>query len=448
MDQKTNLIDELESTHSAGRTHTTATGVVSVGGQKYAVGLVWQPLQNLDDPVMEIREAAESELGADIYCMRPATTPQYGIGRTELGHKEGMPSLAAAVASALSNRGSVCAVFKVDAGWWLVAIRNDLILAEEDVVFANEADVQRAYAAMMAVPDWDLKIVPAEWNITGTEQRDLAKLIQGVRRVRLKELNAVRRTKFLLVIAILILVAVIYVIYLLVGVWKDIFSSGITRTEISQPQILAPVRPEPEKPKPWEKVPDMSVFMNQCFYDTYQIRSILFPGWSMGTIVCTPKQISTSWKLSDEKVGRLPWIRFGITQYQLMNFNIDIDTSGTSATGSMAFTKIPLVPSTPTLDADLIGEDLKEIQKATGLESSIQYSRQTLLDPPNRPDGSKPANQKAYTYYSFTIVSPYVPKVWLDFFKKFSGLELLKLEYTPSGEATNKWKYEGRIYAK
>ena len=448
MEHKTNLIDELETTQAGTKIKAPTVGVVSVGGQKYAVGLVWQPLQNLDDPIMEIREAAESELGADIYCLRPATTPQYGIGRTEWGHKEGMPSLAASVASALSNRSSVCAVFKIEAGWWLVAIRNDLILAEEDVVFTNEAEAQRAYAAMMAVPDWDLKIVPKEWNITGTEQQDLVKLIQNVRRVRLKELNAVRRTKFLLVIALLILAAVVYVIYLLVGVWKDIFTSGFTRPEIERPQVLAPVRPEPEKPKPWEKVPDMAVFMNQCWYDTYQVRAILFPGWSMGTITCTPKGISTSWRLADEKVGRLPWIKFGIGQYQLMNFNIDIDASGTSATGNMPFTKIPLVPSQPTLSADLIGEDLKEIQKATGLESNIQYSRQTLYDPPNRPDGSRPANQKAYTYYSFTIVSPYFPKVWLDFFKKFSGLELLKLEYTPSGEATNKWKYEGRIYAK
>ena len=114
----------------------SATGVVSVGDKRYAVGLIWQPLQNLDDPIMEVREAAESEMGADLYCLRPAATPQYGIGRTELDHEDGMPSLAASVASVFSDLPSVCAVFKVEEGWWLVAIRNDLVLAEEDIVFS------------------------------------------------------------------------------------------------------------------------------------------------------------------------------------------------------------------------------------------------------------------------------------------------------------------------
>lgn len=441
-EQQGNLINELETTQTRVK---TSAGVVSVGGQKYAVGLVWQPLQNLDDPIMEIRESAESEMGADMYCLRPATTPQYGIGRSTLGHKDGMPSLAASVASALVDKSSVCAVFKLETGWWLIAIRNDLILAEEDVVFATEDEAKRAYAAMMAVPDWDAKIVPAEWNIPGTEQKDLAKLIQGARRVRLQELNAVRRTKFLLVIAFIIVAIVVYLVYLLVGVWKDVFPNKTYEPE-KPPVPLAPIRPEPEKPKPWEKVVDVQDFFNHCWYNTFQIRSIVVPGWSMGTIVCTPQGISTSWRLADTQEGRLSWMKFGLSQYQLLNFKIDVDAQGTSATGHMPFSKITQVASVPKMTAAALAEDLKEINESTRL--SIQYSAQTLLDPPNRPDGTKPANQKAYTYYSFTVVSPFAPQEWLGFFEKFSGLEMLKLEYTPSGDATNKWKYEGRIYAK
>jgi hypothetical protein len=112
----------------------------------------------------------------------------------------------------------------------------------------------------------------------------------------------------------------------------------------------------------------------------------------------------------------------------------------------MRFEKLPMVASEPKITPKEMGEDIREIQQSTGL--SFQFNRQTLLDPPNRADGSKPANQKTYTYYSFTVLSPYSPMEWEPFFEKFSGLELLKLEYTPSGDASNKWKYEGRIYAK
>ena len=90
--------------------------------------------------------------------------------------------------------------------------------------------------------------------------------------------------------------------------------------------------------------------------------------------------------------------------------------------------------------------DLKEIKQAMNL-TGLQYARQTLLDPPNRPDGTKPANQKSYTYYSFTVSSALSPLEWKGFFDKFSGLELQRIQYTPQG-SDNKWTYEGRIYAK
>ena len=135
--------------------HTTAYlskvgGHVTVNGTKYAVGLMWAPLQNPDDPIPEIREAMDAEPGADLYCQRTSSAPQYGLGKSSLGHYSGQPALAASVATALSGKTSVCGVFPVDEGWWFVAIRNDLILAEEDVLFATEDEAKRAFFAMMA----------------------------------------------------------------------------------------------------------------------------------------------------------------------------------------------------------------------------------------------------------------------------------------------------------
>ena len=55
------MVDETENTQSLNvtqPTHTTS-GVATVDGQKYAVGLMWQPVQNLDDPIPEIRETTD-----------------------------------------------------------------------------------------------------------------------------------------------------------------------------------------------------------------------------------------------------------------------------------------------------------------------------------------------------------------------------------------------------
>ena len=422
----------------------SSTGVVTVEGQRYAVGLIWQPLQNLDDPMLEVRETAESEMGADLYCLRPAATPQYGIGRTELEHKDGMPSLAAAVASVFADLPSMCGVFKVEEGWWLIAIRNDLILAEEDVVFSNEDEAKRAYASLMAVPDWGMRIVPADWHMEGAETHDLNSILPKARKIRLLPINAVRRTKFLLLIAIIIIAIVVWLVYSLVALWQN-FSPHKTIRVVEPPRVLPPVRPEPEKPKPWEKVVDLSAFFNQCWTSSYQIRSIIVPGWTMGNIECTPNGASTSWRLTNTQEGRLTWMNFALDEYQLENMKVDVSAAGDSASGTLPFTKLPMIASVPKLDAKVLEDDLKEFKQATNL-SGFQYSRQTILDPPNRPDGTRPANQKSYTYYSFTLSSPYPPQDLTKDFSKFSGLEFLRIQYTPGSE--NNWTYEGRIYAK
>lgn len=429
--------DFTQSTRSIG-------GVVTVNGQKYAVGLMWQPIQNIDDPNPEIRETMESELDADLYCLRQTTVSQYGVGRSTLGHRAGMPSLAASVASALSQHDSFCAVFQVEEGWWFVAVRNGLILAEEDVLFATEEEAQRAYSSMMAVPDWDACIVPASWNIEGTIQQSLEELAEKGRKVRLQEINAAHRTYFLLVIAIIILLALAGLIYMLVGLWRSVFPPQ-TIQSVQAPQVIQPVTPAPEKPKPWEKMVDTKAFIEECWDDVYQIKSISFPGWKIGLISCTPESVTTTWT-KDSKEGLLSWMRFGITEYQFTDLYVDVSPSGTTATGTVSLASLPVIASLPTLTSQQLTEDLIEIQQSTGL--NLQFGQQTLLDPPNRADGSRPPNQKSYTYFSFSANSDYTPWEWVKFFDKFSGFELTKIEYNPSNDTTTKWKYEGRIYAK
>lgn len=438
MDELTTQAPDLtQPTRSVG-------GVVTVDDQKYAVGLMWQPVQNIDDPDPEIRETMESEPDADLYCLRQTSVFQYGVGRSILGHKDGMPSLAASVASALSQYESFCAVFQVEEGWWFVSVRNGLILAEEDVLFATEEEAQRAYSSMMAVPDWDACIVPAEWNIEGTIQQSLVELVSKGRKVRLQEINGAHRTYFLLFIAIIILLALAGLIIVFVRLWHSVFTPTAIPT-VQAPQIYQPVVPQPEKAQPWDKMVDTKSLIERCWSDIYQIKSISFPGWKGGLITCTKDGITTTWT-KESKEGLLSWMRFGINEYQFTDLSVDVTPAGSTATGKVIFSGLPVIASIPTLTPQQLLEDLTEIQQSTGL--ALQFAQQTLLDPPNNPDGSRPPNQKTYAYYSFSTSSDYTPWEWIKFFEKFTGFELMKIEYNPSNDTTTKWKYEGRIYAK
>ncbi len=420
-------------------------GSVSVGGTKYAVGLMWAPLQNPDDPIPEIREAMEAEPGVDLYCQRTSTTPQYGLGKSLLGHHSGEPALAASVATALSGKQSACCVFKVEEGWWFVAIRNDLILAEEDVLFATEDEAKRAFFAMMAVPDWDVKIVPENWGVEGSTQQALSSLIENVRKSRLFELSAAKRTQILVFLAFAVIIALGFLLYIAISFLASVFE----RKDIVQlptPDVVRPVEPAPEKPKPWEKVPKQEAFLNRCWNNSYQLEAVTIPNWKMGSVSCTPTGMSVSWSITNARGARLAWMKSALDRYKFNRVDVKLDSSGTSASGNISYTDIPYEVSLPTLTAPQIKEQLIDIKQATALP--IQFSEQTIKDPPDNPDGTVPPSQQVYKYFSFSISTPYSPQEWKVFFEKFSGLEFVKIGYDPTIGSNNKWTYEGRIYAK
>ena len=163
---------------------------ITVNGTVYATSIFWQPLQNPDNPLPEVRETAENVLdNADLYVIRPSGMPQYGLGISSEGHRAGMPVAALSLVEAFSDVPSSVSVFKVPEGWWFIAVRNDLILSEEDMLYLNEDDAKRNFVSMMAVPDWGRRVAPASWQIEGTEERNIDEVLAKAPKVKLQKLK-------------------------------------------------------------------------------------------------------------------------------------------------------------------------------------------------------------------------------------------------------------------
>lgn len=431
---------------TAPEVNPAAHGSITIGRRVYAVGLLWQPLQNSDDPLPEIRESIDSDPDADLYCLRSTSTPQYGIGKKIMGHHSGEQSAAAAIASALNEYVSVAAVFPVKEGWWLLAVRNDLILSEEDRLFDTEEEAQEAFYSLMALPEWDLKIAPEHWNIEKARQISLETLIKrSGTKVALEELGAAKKTQFLTVIAIGFLILIGVLIYFLVSLWHSVFTEEKIEA-VPIPEAIQPVEPTPEKPKPWEKVPQLNVFLHKCWNNAYQLTALTIPGWQIGAVNCNFQGLTTGWHKSWDRAGRIAWLKAALNEYKMSRVDVKLNDDGATASGQLAFTDIPLVASVPTIEDRKLWEELTDIKQATNIQ--LSFSKQAVLDPPDNPDGTKPANQQEYVYYQFSISSPYTPFEWKTFFEKFPGLELTAISFNPGLDAQDKWKYEGRIYAK
>ncbi len=180
--------------------------IITVKKKQYVVGLFWQPLPGSRQKLNFIEKTARSLIGgAQFFCIRSGGASQFGLGFSKKGHKKNLPVATLSVASALKDKTSTLAVFKVKQGWWLVVLRSNLILPEDDFLFEKEADAKKNFMELLDLPDWGYKIAPASWDISGTQDMELSKLVERVRPVLLQP---IAKKKTFTIIFILLFLAI------------------------------------------------------------------------------------------------------------------------------------------------------------------------------------------------------------------------------------------------
>lgn len=455
--RQTTPTPELEEAYGKNEGSEDSIGhTITVGKAKYAVGLFWQPLQDVDDPIPEIRGTMETDVGSDLYCIHYGRVAQYGLTKKANGAKEGQAAAAISVLDALSDKSSFVAVFKTQEGWWFVAARNDLILPEEDVLYANEADAKDAFFSMMAVPDWGHKIAPAEWKIDDTEPLVLEELIRKAFQVHLVSLSAARGTKILLALALLVLFIVGAIVFLIFHLYERKTTPSINIAPIEE---LAgkiggePIIPANAEEKPWDKIPDVNSFLERCWDYSYRLKSLTIPGWSLGNIVCTKENITTEWKMTWTKGGRFAWFTTAMTELsEFKQIATQVNEAGNLATASIAFSQLPIANTQltgPRYTVIQLKQEITDIAQALSMNISMQV-QEIAVGGSNSPQQGGASGVTTYKYLSFSFSSPMDPPSWEAFFDKFPGLEIVKVQYNPQAESalTENWSYEGRIYEK
>ncbi len=415
---------------------------IVVNNTTYAVSLFWQPLQDTSDPYPEVQETVDNFMeGADLFCLRQGTSPQYGIGNSTEGHKAGLPSAAASIAEIFQDKPSSVAVFEVDEGWWFIAIRNDLILSEEDFLYLDEEDAKRAFYAMMAVPDWGRKIAPASWEIEGTEEVDLWDILKSPSGSKLMHINKAQRQKMrLLTIGAGLLV-------LLIG-YKLV--SGLFFDE-KKPTIrpLAPMKPlfEEETPPPeaivhpWEKLVVTEDLLNRCQAAVQQVKSMIIPGWSLGDVSCSASGLSTTWTMNWGYIG---WLKRAFEEYNTRGLDFLIDNSGKTAIVSLSIGEPILHSQAPKMMVYEAREELTSIFQAINVTISFSEEKNVVkTQTTNDGLGNEIKTSKTYSHLNFSFSSDLPMDDWLFVFNKFPALEITQLIYNPND---NIWTYEGRIY--
>ena len=396
----------------------------TVRGVPYAASVFWESLQNVDAPFLDAKDAAENVLvGADLFCVKHGKSPQLGLAISSQGFKKGMNVAAVTAVTSMSDASSLLAVFKVDAGYWYLCVRNDVILSDGDVLFVKEEDAKEQFMSMLSVPDWSKKIAPEEWGIDDTEQRDISEVFAQGLDSKLEKINALRGTELLIVVVLSIAAGAWLISYISETFFKTDVQQMRVQTRRAQKKEVKKV--EVVIPAPWESMIDPVWMLDNCRQSILSLTSISAPGWRNQGVTCMASGAMTSW---NKEFGRLSWIEMSLAYSGLSFSSKTIDPTSSIVTVSLPFQEAKRIKSAPKKTMTELRHMVNDLFQALNLSISISEEKSTV-------------GGKVYESLKFGITSKYDPEVWKELLTKFSGLRVNNIRYVDGV-----WNYEGAIY--
>ena len=159
---------------------------ITVRHKKFATGLFWQPL----GVGSTARNWAKQLSKNTKYSLFTEYKSMIGLGSVRDGARAGMQSAAAHIVYSLSEFVSFLAVFNVNKCFYLVAVRNGIIV--RDILIENEDFARKLYAELSAIPDWGALIAPSSWGVPKSQERNIADLFENNNIAYLRSIGIVK----------------------------------------------------------------------------------------------------------------------------------------------------------------------------------------------------------------------------------------------------------------
>lgn len=159
--------------------------VITVNRKKYAAGLFWQPVA-VGNAVNIYADQLEKNTKVK-YTLYVEYKAMVGLATSREGLHVGIPSIAAEIMNSLSEFVSFLGVFRAGNNFYLLAVRNGMII--RDILLETENEARKAYVDLSAMPDWSALFAPSEWGMPRSQERDLSKLVVGVVGAKLQQVN-------------------------------------------------------------------------------------------------------------------------------------------------------------------------------------------------------------------------------------------------------------------
>ncbi|NMA32536.1 MAG: type 4b pilus protein PilO2 [Alphaproteobacteria bacterium] len=268
-----------------------ANGLITVDRKKYAVGLFWQPLPVGQNPHNFAKQLSKQISGSVKFYTEFRS--MVGIGSRALRHRRGMKIAAIEVINHFSEYNSFLAEFFTPQGFWIIGVRNNIIIF--DKLISSESDAKKEFANLTALPDWDIIIASGSWNVPGAIEKPLRSIITGISKQNLIPISSAFGNILSLII---FCIAAFGIWYLFSESIIEAFAPRAQQVQINQQVLEEYKRQLAEKkeelkeieqpevvPMPYDNLPDPYLRADQCW------RSIGFvmqpiSGWIQQSVIC------------------------------------------------------------------------------------------------------------------------------------------------------------------
>lgn len=284
--------------------HGAGEGVLIYNNKKYAVGLVWLTVDEVEQPGSIMKRA--KMLSADFLCSRLFIS-QTGYGHLKKGHRMGMPSVAAITADTLV--GEWHGVFVADNGWLYVAVHADTIAPDGDVFFDSEEDAYNHFMGQAEKFKWPKTYVPETWNVDNNEgEISLGQLLDDGSFVTLKPVNldglfSGAANKNIAFICLIGFIAVSFLTFFSDNFFDTLFPQ---RAEANRPileignTLSVPPKAQTKEDDPFLqaidnfKIPDPNKVLEVCV-NNFGDLMVSLPGWKISRMRCRNGFVESVW---------------------------------------------------------------------------------------------------------------------------------------------------------
>ncbi len=417
----------------------TLSELLRVNKKRFAAGLFWQPVAVGYTPRKYAYTLSHNSKGkANLFVEYRSMV---GLASRRKGYIAGMPSVAAEIVDALSEYSSFLAVFESDKKYYLIAVRNGIILA--DKLFNNEADARSEYAKYSKIPDWSAFIAPNAWGIPRAMEKNLNALLPRKTKYHLRAINLWRSR----VLSLLLLIAFFVCIYIF-------FREPIDRmrtikpvevnTEIQEEynrQIEAKnkeldeqfeITKEASKPLvlPYTSLPVPEARAKQC----YQAVGFLMQpitGWTQSRVVCDETKATAEF---NRKFGSLDTFYRLAADFLPGATVVELDENTLSVT--VALPEVKRASSQDERDAETVERNVISMFQTMHTDAQTEIVVDTLTN------GVETAN---LNIVEVAVSSKLLPMQFTKMFEDFGGFYITRCSWNAIART---WNYEVIIYAK